>query len=204
MTDQDLEQYLAANCVWDDASARLVGQKFDQASGRISYNYDEIAVDFAANARYPEEPVGIPSQMSHAWLAGTVIRPHIHWFQVEAARPNWLIAYRMYNNGELVPAEWNLLACESCVFTYPGSGTMLQISKFPVIDCSGIHISAAFDFKLYRDSANTSGLFEGADTYNSSGGGTAAMKFYDYHLPKRRGHHGTDFEYENKVIGQAH
>ncbi len=171
------KRYLST-CRWDDASVQLVGRKIDVASGRIDYDYDELTVDFATNARYPQEPVGVPLQAPHSWAEHTVMRPHIHWLQSSADVPNWLIAYRQYNNGAAVPGSWTLKAANSPIFTYT-SGTIMQISSFPEIEMPDMGLSCALDMKIFRDSGNASTLFAGADPLSA----VAKLKFFDTHIP---------------------
>jgi hypothetical protein len=37
---------------WDDEARTLVGIYLNVASARMSYNFDELGIDFADNARY--------------------------------------------------------------------------------------------------------------------------------------------------------
>lgn len=162
---------------WDDMKTPAIGQSLDSTSGRIDFDFTELTVGFQANARYPEEPLGHVHQLSHAWMESYPIQPHIHWYQDQEDVPNWLMAYRKYNNGEAVPAVWTLAVPEAHVFTYT-SGTILQISRFPLIGMSGMRISCFVDVKIYRDSANASTLFAGADPAT----GTQHMKEFDFHI----------------------
>lgn len=169
---------------WDEISHPLFAARLDTSSGRIDYNFDELTVDFADNARYDDEPANVVIQAPHSWKLGGGVRPHIHWIQTLDAIPNILIAYRAYNNNELVPASFTLkaLTSDDVVFTYPGSGSFQQIIEFN-LDHSvfqDLNISFTFDCKIYRDSANASGLFSGVDIYS----GVWSAKYYDIHWEK--------------------
>lgn len=169
---------------WDEVSQSFVGLNIFTVAGRVDYNFTELTLDFAGNARYPEEPVGVVIQALHARKTGSDIRPHIHWVQNAGNMPNILISYRFYNNGEPVPGAWTLKALTSSdnIFTYPSSGSIQQITEFnlPASTFSSMGLSFTFDCKIYRDSANTSTLFAGVDTYS----GSWSAKYYDIHFEK--------------------
>lgn len=148
--------------LWDDLKFPATGQGIDTTTGRISYNYTDLGVTFANNARYTEEVIGHIIQMPHAWQEGSTIHPHIHWLQSQAEVPNFMIEYRLYNNGETPPAVWTKVKYDNTVFPYT-SGTILQITGLPEINMSDIRISGFVDIKLYRDTANASSLFSGSD-----------------------------------------
>ena len=165
--------------VFDDIRFPLTGQQLTTSAGRLDYNFDECTVDFGATARYPEEPICMVAQMPHGKKFGTDIRPHIHWVQEQDETPNWLLAYRFYNNGAAIPSSFSLAAISSTPDFVYTSGTILQLSDFPHIGAPvNEGVSAICDLILYRDSANESGLFVGADSYS----GTAAAKEFDFHI----------------------
>lgn len=149
------------HCRWDDDKFPATGNRLDSSATRYRFNHTELTIEFDANARYDTEVLGFINQMRHAWFEGSHIHPHIHWYQDQVAIPNWLLQYRIYNNGE-TPPSWNNLVLEDHVFTYT-SGRILQISTFPIIDMTGIRISGFAEFKLSRDTANGSGEFSGVD-----------------------------------------
>ena len=168
--------------VWDEISKSFVGSNIFTVAGRVDYNFAELTLDFATNARYPEEPVGIVSQILHARKPDSDIRPHIHWMQNSDANPNILIEYRMYNTNA-VPSAWILKALTPTdnVFSFGGVGAQ-QITELnlPAGHGVGLDLSFTIDVKFYRDSVNTSGLFAGADTYT----GVWNAKYYDIHIEK--------------------
>jgi len=168
---------------WDEISQPLFAARLDTSSGRIDYNYDELTVDFADNARYPEEPANVVIQAPHAWKIGSDLRPHIHWIQTSDAMPNILVAYRFYSNGELVPSSFTLkaLTASDSAFTYT-SGSLQQITNLnlPTGLFTDETISFTFDCKIYRDTGNVSNLFSGADSYS----GVWSVKYYDIHFER--------------------
>jgi len=169
---------------WDDLSASLIASRLDTASGRLDYDFFNGGVSFQANARYPEEPVVIPIQAWHRMLIGegAVCRPHFHWLQQQAEVPNMLLGYKLTNYGESTDFEtdwsnYTFLPVNGSVFTYT-SGTLAQITRFDEIDISSLTISGSIDFVLFRDSANVSGLFSGADPVASN----ITIKYNDSHV----------------------
>lgn len=163
---------------WDDLRFPFVGQRVDISAGRIDYDFAEVGVGFQDNTRYPEEVICILAQLPHKWKQETNIKPHIHYIQNQNATPNWLLEYRVYENNTVVPSSFTK-STGSDLFTYPGSGSILQIHVFPEIDMTGIDsVSALIDFKFYRDTANTSTEFSGSDPYS----GTALSKEFDLHF----------------------
>lgn len=168
---------------WDEVSKSLIGNRIDTSLGRIDYNYNELTIDYATNARYPEEPLAVVSQMHHARKLNTEIRPHLHWIQNQNVMPNILIEYRAYNNGQQVPGIFiqKALSLSDNVFPYV-SGEIQQITEFnlPVSVGESLNLSGTFECRIYRDSANASGLFAGADTYT----GVLSVKYFDIHIIK--------------------
>jgi hypothetical protein len=161
---------------WDDLRFPAVGQQVDTSSGRLDYDYINCGINFAVNARYSEEPLCHVVQIPHNKQFGTALKPHIHWEQNSADTPNWLLEWRWVNNGEL-RGTYQLSAHSSNVFPYV-SGNLQQITTFPEIPAPVREsVSSILDVKLYRDSANTSTLFSGSDTYS----GPALLKEFDIH-----------------------
>ena len=166
------------NTVFEDLRFPFIGQQIDTSSGRIDYDYQENGIGFQANARYPEEPICMISQLSHAIKLGSALYPHIHWIQEQAAFPNWLMEYRIYNNGDTVPAVWTPAIIASHTYAWV-AGALLQLSSFPVIDASALTLLSGFvDVRIYRDSTNASGLFGGADPVAA----VVLAKEFDIHI----------------------
>ncbi len=162
---------------WDDLRFPLTGQRLTVSAGRLDYDFEECNVEYGANARYPNEPICMVAQMPHAKKFGSIAAPHLHWVQSSASIPNWLLAYRFYNNGAVIPS-WSLAAYTSHAFTYT-SGSIMQITGFPHIPApANENVSAVLDLRLFRDSANASTLFAGADPLAAVG----VAKEFDLHI----------------------
>ena len=154
---------------WDDLRFPLSGQRLDTSSGRVDYNYTDCTVDFADDARYPNEPICFVAQMPHSKKADSDMRIHVHWLQNQNATPNILLEYWSYNNGEDESlATRNLVALTTNEFTYNSETSLGQISYDGFISIANETVSAMLKMRLFRDSANTSGLFAGTDTYTGN------------------------------------
>ena len=174
---------------WDDLRSPATGSRIDTSTGRLDYNFTECGIAFDETARYPDEPLCIIQQMSHSKKLGTPVRPHIHWIQNSADVPNWLIAYRVYSYGDVVP-EFQLAKYDNTIFAYTG-WELAQITTFPNIECPDDEmLSLELDVILYRDSANASGLFDGPDPY----GGPVLYKEFDIHY--QRDGFGSTYEFK--------
>lgn len=159
---------------WDDLRFPATGNRLDSSSTRYTFDFVNVGISFASNARYTNEQLTYIIQMPHAWKEGTEIRPHLHWVQNQAASPNWLLAYRVYNNGA-VPGTWTYTTSTPRL-TYTGAG-MIQISSFPDIILTGIDISGFIEVKLWRDTADTQGTLGIADPVGTS----VLLKEFDVH-----------------------
>jgi len=183
-----LRLYGAARA-WHDELRPLIGERLTTPAGRIDYNFDKIGVDFQDNAQYPDDFVALTIQLDHDWSQGDDLDLHLHWGQESADVPNWLIGWRIYDNGEDHTGAFTLAKYIDLKFAYAASPIM-QISDLADIDASSLTgVSAFLDVHIYRDTTNASGLFAGADPLV----GDAFAKEFDVHL--RRDGFGSDLEY---------
>lgn len=162
--------------VWDDLRREASASNIDSASTRYTFDYDEGVITFDDNARIANERIIYTFQLPHAWSAGSGLDPHIHWWQAQAAVPNWYMKFRKWNNGDIRPITWTEVISVADIFTYV-SGEICQISAFPEIDVSDIGISGFVQVQFGRDTGNVSGLFAGADPVAAS----ADLIEYDLH-----------------------
>ena len=162
---------------WDDLRREATAENI--ASGATKYRFDatEIEIEFDDNASIANENIVYTFQMPHAWIEGSAVDPHFHWWQASADEPNWYMEYRKYNNGGTRPAVWTPLIVEESKFAY-SSGEILQISDFPDIDMTGIKVSGFVDVRFARDTGNVSTEFAGADPL----AGGALFKEFDLHV----------------------
>jgi len=153
--------------VWDDLRFSVTGAKIDNASTRYEHDVFNGGINFHADARYTNEPVSMVGQMPHGWKLGSTIYPHIHWLQPSADEPNWLLLYKVMTPGEAGAVEVNYnnhtkVIKDHVEFTYT-AGVLNQETFFPPITMVGCGLSCVIHFVLFRDTANASGLFAGAD-----------------------------------------
>ena len=153
---------------WLDLLGPATGSRLDLTSGRLDFNYFNGAIGYQANARYDDEPVVFRMQIQHYWKLTTAGKPHIHWKQQHATNiPNWLFGWKLSSNGasDIIETDWSnytLTVPSSHEFEY-SAGVLDQITDFPDIDLTNAGISDLLTCVLWRDSANASGLFDGAD-----------------------------------------
>jgi hypothetical protein len=126
----------------------------------------ENAINFATSANLSDYVVA-NYQVRHRWKAGSNVFPHIHFEQSENNVPNFLIRYRWQRNGQAKTTAWTDYKCDTVAFTY-SSGTLNQIAHSgSITPPSGYSLSDIIEFRIFRDNANTSGVFSGADAYTT-------------------------------------
>jgi hypothetical protein len=178
MANESTNELVFVEGLWEDLRFPMIGENAYTAGGRIDYNFDEVALAFQDNARYPEDPAVASAQFSHAWVEGTGVEAHLHWLQTSDADPNWLVQYRYLADGQ-APTGWQLMIPDvPRAFTYT-AGTLCQITAWPTIDMTGYLISDTVQFRVFRDVVNTSTLFGGSDLYS---GDALAVEFDIHHL----------------------
>lgn len=148
-----------------------------QSGSGVSYNSTESSVDFTTLANLSDF-VYTNVQINHeADLDADTIHPHIHWWQAYNVAPNFLLGYRWQTNGTVKVTSWTYIACNTNVYNWL-SGTINQISYCAIDVPSTVSLSDIVQFKLFRDNANTSGVFSGSDTYT----GTVELTSFDVHI----------------------
>lgn len=152
-----------ARC-WRDELQSLTGARLQSPASDIQENIAEAAITFETSARYPTDYVTTNLQLNHDWDPGTQIHPHLHWWQVSANVPNWIVAYRWQAQGGAKVTAWTNLIPSGHSFTY-SAGTLNQITEFgPITPPAGYsEVSDIIQFRIYRDVTNASTLFGGAD-----------------------------------------
>lgn len=167
-----------ATC-WRDELQPLTALRLTSPAGDFVLNATEVTVTAKNSARYPADFVLTAIQLNHDWELGSVIRPHLHWWQGQAATPNWLLSYRWQRQGQAATAGWTLVPWSSNAFTW-AAGTLNQISLFGSITppVGYGEVSDIIQFKLYRDFTNVSTEFSGGDPV----AGDVEMVQFDIHL----------------------
>ena len=135
---------------------------------KITVDDAESCQVFATNATLTDY-LHANYQLNHNRKLGTVIFPHIHFFQTENNVPNFLIQYRWQKNGGTKVTGWTSLKCNSTAFSYT-SGSLNQIATTSsgITPPAGDNISDIVQMRVIRDNANTSTLFSGTDPFTTS------------------------------------
>jgi hypothetical protein len=162
--------------VWDDLRAPATALRLDSAATRYSFDSTNVGVLFNDDARYTEEQITVLFQMPHRWKLNSEVRLHFHWIQNQNASPNWLGAYRYYGNNQCCPSTWVEVAAITPEFTYT-SGDLSQVNRIANFTPANLDLSGMVEIKFWRDTANLSGKFAGADPYV----GQALLKEIDLH-----------------------
>jgi hypothetical protein len=161
---------------WRDELGELLGMK--KKGTRITDDLDNGMIIFSDSCVIADDWVLINVQLNHDKDLSAGIYPHLHWKQNYSIKPNWLIQYRWQINGGSNLTDWTSISLPTAAFLFAGI-TLNQISYCPEISAPiGSTISDIVQFKLIRDTANDSGLFNGADPYT----GNAAAIMFDCHF----------------------
>jgi len=162
---------------WDDLRFPASVQTFPAGAANITEDSVSVGLTFETDAVMVTDWTFFPAQMSHGYRLGTNLFPHIHWEQAEDNIPNWLIQYRCYDIGEATQGSWVDSPQVSSFITYT-SGSIHQLTSFADFNPNFSGVSGMCDFKLYRDTDNTSTEFAGADPYTLD----VLMKEFDIHF----------------------
>jgi hypothetical protein len=162
--------------VYDDVSGDALSLL--QTGVGISSNATEGTVDYLVSSNLSDY-IYTNVQNKHGWESGSVVFPHIHFFQTTAVIPNFLLQYRWQRNGQAKTTAWTNLICRTPVFTY-ASGTLDQIATTVagITPPANYSISDIIQFRVIRDNANTSGAFTGVDGVNA----TVGVLSFDVHI----------------------
>lgn len=165
----------SATCFRDELHD-LIKSAANNPGSRLVYDFDDGSLVFKTNATIVDYAL-MNIQINHDWKLGTNIEPHIHWKQEQNNTPNWLIQYRWQANGEQKTLAWTPVKYDHNAFDYAG-GILNQITSFgPIVPPETASLSDIIQFRIIRDTTNTSGLF-GADPYTID----AASYSFDIHI----------------------
>lgn len=172
-------RFAGSSTIWRDELGPLIGQKLETPGSHIVQNAAEGSLTFKPTSDLSDYVV-MPLQINHDWLLGSVVKPHLHWWQAAASLPNWLLQHRWQVQGGLKTTAWTSAAPVAHVFAYV-SGTLNQISRFgDITPPAGYGLSDILQLRLLRDASNASGLFAGADPLGSNVDGVS----FDCHLER--------------------
>ena len=131
----------------------------------ILNNPSEGSLTFKTSARYPTDYVFTNHQLNHDWIPGTVIDPHLHWWQLSANIPNWLLEYRWQKQLQDKTTAWTplVLATHAGVWTANPFNQITETAAGITPPVGYGQVSDIVQMRLYRDVTNASGMFGGAD-----------------------------------------
>jgi len=162
---------------WEDLRFPATTQTRPGSAANITSDTGDVGLVFETDAIVGIDWVVFNIQMPHGYRFGSEIEPHIHWIQSESNIPNWMLEYRCYDNGEVVPGGAFTQAIWSSNEETYTSGSILQYTEFPGFDPVLSKLSGMCDMKLYRDTDNTSTLFPGVDPFTTD----VLLKEFDIH-----------------------
>lgn len=126
----------------------------------------ENALKFQTSANLSDYAVA-NYQLRHRWKPGSNGFPHIHFEQTENDVPNFLIRIRWQRNFGAKTTAWTDYKCNTAAVPYV-SGTLNQIAYGAALTPpAGYSLSDIIQFRVFRDNANTSTVFAGADPFST-------------------------------------
>lgn len=145
----------------------------------LSANITESTLEFLATSDLSDY-IYTNVQLTHKWMLSSVIYPHIHYPQIIAAVPNFLLQYRWQKLGSLKTTAWTSLKCNIPAFTYTPSTALNQLvhTAAGITPPAGAAISDIVQFRILRDNANASGVFAGADPIAA----VVSLDSFDVHI----------------------
>lgn len=173
----DLSWAMKGGVWWEDIRMAATANQLYSPAGRITFDYTNGGLSFLVNARWNNEWALFTSQMPHSYAEGTTIYVHMHWDQALNAMPNWCAEIRFTNIGGVFGAWTGPLALNANTVAF--AANVHQVTGTITVNGAGLGLTLShmIEIKLYRDSANASGLFAGADPYAAA----ALVKEMDCH-----------------------
>ena len=172
---------------WKDAIGDALSLKV-QGTGAAA-NAADSTIEFSTAARMADY-LYTNVQLNHDRDETSAIYPHVHWLQASGENPNFLVQYRWQTNGGAKATAWTSLKANVPVFNYL-SGTIHQICRTAAITAPAAStLSDIVQFRLIRDTANSSTTFTGSDPYTA----TVGVMSFDVHYQINS--LGSDTEYE--------
>jgi|GEM_PF-2450206 len=170
--------FVGESTIFRDEKTTLISTTIQNPSSHITQDLTEGTLDFNTSSDLSDWAY-MNVQLNHDYKPGTNIKPHVHWFQDQASVPNWMISYRWQKQLQAKSTSWTSVAWASHATTY-SSGTINQITGFgSIAPPEGYgEVSDIVQIRLYRDVANTSTLFGGADAAT----GNAKAVSLDMHI----------------------
>jgi len=165
----------AAAKPWRDELGDVTRTK-SQGTG-VAISETESSANFTGTAK-TDDYLYTNMQLNHDKDLSAELYPHIHYWQTSAVTPNWLVQHRWQVNGGIKDTTWTDMAATTQAYTYT-AGILNQIAVFSsIVPPAGTAISDIAQFRVLRDTANSSTLFAGADPVSN----TISMTSFDIHF----------------------
>lgn len=167
------------NALWDDLQVSLIKAQTGPSAPSLSTFRNGLKL-YSFNKNTDQELL-FDLQLPHTWLAGSQLRPHIHWSPGNNATTDvvrWGLEYSWANavTGAF-PASTTIYVEQAAA----GTAYQHQIAQFPAVTGTGFKLSSILVCRLFRDADNGADTFD-ADAFavsfdvhilNSTGGSTA-------------------------------
>ena len=154
---------------WRDMIMDISGRRLASTSGKVDYNYDEVAIDFASGGdiAVTNDRVCGNQEINHQFKVGTNItfKPHIHWWQQVTSNAVLPIVFtmqwRLQDNGAAKTTSWTTITADTGAggddiydFTSESDGLYNQLTRFDdiVVTCS---VSDTIQLRLARTDTET-------------------------------------------------
>jgi hypothetical protein len=165
--------------LWEDLTFPVQNLRVNPSTSKPDFDFANVEYLFDDSST--ETVVGA-NQMSHTYLEGSDLHPHVHWTQDASGTVLWQLEYKMWNLGEAEPGSFTTITTSTTAFTYT-SGDLGQLSIFPIISGTGKTISFNIKVKISRlggsDTKSGDALFTSFDIHyekNSPGSRTELAK----------------------------
>lgn len=144
--------------VWEDlrypaSSIFIPGQPSDPDFIVLTGNIRVLGFD-----QTTDEQVFFQAQMSHGWVSGSAIHPHVHWCPLDSENGVdvvWGLEYAISSPGQVLSAPVTIYASGSEQGDVNLTGYKHYITDFPAIDMTSYSgLSTILDCRLFRNASN--------------------------------------------------
>jgi len=154
---------------WRDMIMDISGKRLASTSGKVDYDYDEVAIAFASggNIATTNDRVCGNQEINHQYKVGTdmLFKPHLHWWQTvtsNAVLPIvFTLEWRLQVNSAAKATTWTTITGEAGAggddifdHTAKANADYNQITRFDniVVTCA---VSDTLQFRMARTDSQT-------------------------------------------------
>lgn len=148
-----------ATPVWDDLlpSAVSIGGGASSPSF-TAYNGNLRAYEFLGTGPTTKD-IQMQWQLSHSWLEGSDIEPHLHLYVPNNATGGVIKFYCEYTWVNVDGVEGAATTISGMLTIAAGAGNLHKILQFSTVSGTGITLSSVFSARIYRNPADASDTF---------------------------------------------